>query len=180
MTTVAAPKPTIPGPRALPLLGWRATLLRVYVNPFASLRQLHETYGNVVALAQGDPSHVLVFGPALNFRVLAHPDLFEVSAGPWLKWPQDTALERLMGKNLGAMNGEKHRYHRRLMLPAFHKQQLRCYCDDMVRLTEAVIERWQEQSEIDVLLEMRRLTQRIGVETLFGLHNETERSVSGC
>src|SRR5690349_13061418 len=133
MATVTADTPPLPGPRALPLLGWRATLLRVYANPFTCLRRLHDTYGDVVALVRGDPSHVLVFGPALNFRVLAHPDLFEVSTGPPVKWLKVTALSRLMWKNVGVMNGESHRGQRRLMLPAFHKQQLRGYCDDMVR-----------------------------------------------
>lgn len=47
-------------------------------------------HGAVVALAQGDPSTVLAFGPAANFRLLANPDLFGVSAGPRPKLPKDT------------------------------------------------------------------------------------------
>jgi cytochrome P450 len=174
MATGTSHPPSIPGPRALPLLGWQTTLLRMYLNPFVTLPRLHDAYGDIVALAQGDPSHVLVFGPALNASVLAHPDLFEVSTEPPVKWLKETALSRLMWKNVGVMNGEHHKDQRRLMLPAFHKQQLMRYCDGMARLTQAAIGRWQEQSEIDVLFEMRQLTQRIGVQTLLGLHDEGE------
>src|SRR5436305_12144420 len=117
---------------------------------------------------------VLAFGPVVNFRLLANPDLFEVGAEPWLKMPKDTALGWLMRHNLTLMNGEKHRQDRRLMQPAFHKQQIVHYRDDMVTLTQQLIERWQEKPRINLLLEMRKLTERISVRTRFGLHNEAE------
>ncbi len=149
MATISVPQQTIPGPRALPLLGWRANMVKLYLNPFAYLRQLHNTYGDVVALARGDSSIVLAFGPAMNFRLLANPDLFEVGAEPWIKLPKDTALGRLMRNNLTLMNGEKHKQDRRLMQPAFHKQQIMRYRDDMVTLTQQTLERWQQKSKVE-------------------------------
>src|SRR5260370_8452626 len=78
MATVIAPQQAIPGPRALPLLSWRANMLKLYQNPFQYLRWLHDTYGDLVTLAQGNSSYVGPFGPALNFQILLTPHLFNV------------------------------------------------------------------------------------------------------
>ncbi len=103
MATITMSKQTIPGPRALPLLGWRAHMLRIFLYPFTYLRHLHDSYGDVVALAQGDPSHVLAFGPAMNFQILTNPDLFETTTSAFVKLPEDTAFGRLRSTNNSAV-----------------------------------------------------------------------------
>jgi len=155
-------------------------MLKFYRNPFSYLRWLHETYGDIVALAQGDPSYVFAFGPELNYQLLTNPDLFENSAALVARLPKDTALGRMFFNNLSLMTGEKHKQHRRLMQPAFHKQQIVQYCNDMVALTQRMLDLWKDQSEIDLNLEMKKLTQRIAVKTLFGLYNETELDQIGA
>ena len=106
---------TIPGPHALPVLGGQINLLKIFLNPFTYLRQWHDRYGDLVALAQGKPSKVLAFGPALNLQLLSNPDLFETGASTFVKLPEDTALGRLSLNNLTTMNGEKHKQQRHLM-----------------------------------------------------------------
>lgn len=174
MTTHTLARHPIPGPRAFPLLGKQANLLRFYRNPFRLLRSLHATYGDVVALAQGDTSFVFAFGPELNHQLLAQPELFENGTGPLLRLPKNTAVERLFAQNLAVMNGAHHKQQRRLMQPAFHRQQVQGYCADMVALTERTLDHWRPQSTIDLLAEMQQLTQRIAVKTLFGVDNEAE------
>src|SRR5690349_15091294 len=115
MATVPITHQHVPGPRALPLLGWRAGLLALFRHPFEYMRRLHDTYGDVVALAAGDPSHIFVFGPALNLRLLSNPDLFHVGRGSLFRPPKGTSLERLSLNNLLQMNGEHHMQQRRLM-----------------------------------------------------------------
>jgi cytochrome P450 len=173
MATLATTRTSIPGPRGLPLLGGRANLLKLFHNPFAYLCWLYDTYGDVVALAQGDPSYVFAFGPELNHQLLANPDVFENGMG-LLRLPKDTGLRRLFMNNLAVMNGAHHKQQRKLMQPAFHKKQLVRYHDDMVALTQRTLDCWQVQSEIDLLFEMKQLTQRIAVKTLFGVYNEAE------
>ena len=176
MATITVPRQTIPGPHALPLLGWRANMLKMFLNPFTYLRHLHEQYGDVVALAQGDPSRVVAFGPALNFQLLSNPDLFETSASAFVKIPKDTPLGRLMLNGLPVMNGEKHKQHRHLMQPAFHKQHVALYRDDMVMFTRQMLAQWEEQgqTQINVHRAMQQLTQRIAIKTLFGLYDEAD------
>ncbi len=181
MATVIAPQQAIPGPRALPLLSWRANMLKLYQNPFKYLRWLHDTYGDLVTLAQGNSSNVCAFGPELNFQILSDPRLFEVGGDtPFAKFRKDTAFGKLMELNLTQMNGEKHRQHRHLMQPAFHKQQVARYCEDMSALTQKTLDSWQRRSQIDLHREMQQLTQGIAVKTLFGLYDEAELTSAGA
>jgi len=174
MATIIAPMRTIPGPRGLPLLGWQINMMKLFVNPYSYMFRLHERYGDIVALARGTTSNVVAFGPALNFRILSNPDLFITGTGPFIKLSPDSTMGRLMMNNLGVMNGEKHRQHRHLMQPAFHKQQILHYCNDMIALTQNTLDSWQTKTEIDLHREMQQLTQRIAVKTLFGVYNEEE------
>src|SRR5216683_5106368 len=94
--------------------------------------------------------------------------------GKILKGTKDTALGRLLLSNLLNMNGEHHKLHRHLMQPAFHTRQVGQYHDDMVALTRLLLERWRSLSQIELHAEMKQLTQRIAVKTLFGLDDEKE------
>src|SRR5262249_809927 len=122
----------------------------------------------------GDPTYVFAFGPALNFHLLSQPTLFEAGKGTILKMPKDTAWGRIQFYNLLNMNGEHHKLHRHLIQPAFPNGQVGLYHEDMVALTLRMLERWQSLSEIDLHIEMKKLTQRITVKTLFGLDDEQE------
>jgi cytochrome P450 len=174
MATKTVSSHVIPGPAALPLLGRWTNMLKLFRYPCTYSRWLHDTYGDVVAMANGDPSYVFAFGPALNFHLLSQPTLFEAGKGTLLKMPKDTAWGRLQFYNLLNMNGEHHKQQRHLMQPAFHKRQIGLYHADMVALTERMLERWQSLSQIDLHFEMKKLTQRITVKTLFGLDDEQE------
>lgn len=177
MATITMTKQNIPGPHALPLLGGQINMLKLFLNPFANLRQWHDRYGDVVALVQGNPSSVLAFGPALNLQILSNPDLFEMKANSLVKLPpKDTAFGRLIFNNVAVMNGEKHKQQRHLMQPAFHKHQVALYRDDMVRFTQQLLTSWQEKRETQVNVHsvMQQLTLRIAIKTLFGLYEEAE------
>lgn len=174
MATVVAPRQAIPGPHALPLLNWRANMLKLYLSPFKYLSWLHSTYGDLVALAEGNAAYVCAFGPKLNFQLLTDPHTFGTGDSSIIKFRKNTAFGRMMETNLPQMNGEKHKQHRRLMQPSFHKQQVALYNDDFIALTQITLDKWQDQSQIDLHREMQQLTQRIAVKTLFGLYDETE------
>ena len=174
MATGIISRQTIPAPRALPLLSWRASFLKLYRDPFTYLPWLQRTYGNIVALAEGDPSYVCAFGPELNFQVLSQPAFFNQTANAFGKLPQGTVLARLFYNNLPLLNGEKHKQQRRLMQAAFHKKQIMHYHNDMVGLIHALLDHWQTHPEIDLSAEMKLITQRIAVKTLFGLYDEKE------
>jgi hypothetical protein len=66
MATSTAPQQTLPGPSALPLLGSEANMLKLFRDPCTYSRWLHDTYGDVVAMAQGDPAYVFALIPVRN------------------------------------------------------------------------------------------------------------------
>ncbi|MXQ55844.1 cytochrome P450 [Shimazuella sp. KC615] len=167
----------IPGPRSL--FGRYMNLLRFYRNPFTYSRWLHDEYGKIVALGQEDnPSYVFAFGSEYNQQILTDPDLFQISSS-LLKIPEESILGKMFYNNLILMTGEKHKKHRRLMQPAFHRQQIASYCSDMVQLTHQLGDHWETKGQIELNHEMKKLTQRIAVKTLFGLYNEEELDEMG-
>ena len=147
-------------------------MAKVFVDLWTNTRRLHDTYGDVVALAQGDPTYVFAFGPALNFQLLSQPALFLGGKEKIMKGMKDPILRRLFLPNLLNMNGERHKQQRHLMQPAFHARQVGQYHDDMAALTQRMLERWQSLSQVELYAEMKQLTQRIVVKTLLGLDDE--------
>ena len=85
---------------------------------------------------------------------------------------EDTAIGRVAARSLQLMKGEYHKQQRRLMQPAFHREQLTGYHDTMVSLTRQMSARWQPGSTIELHQEMEHLTRHIVVRTLFGLEDD--------
>lgn len=172
-TTTAISRP-IPGPRAVPLLGWRAGLIALFRDPFAGLQRLHDTYGDVVAMARGDAAYVFGFGPEMNHRILATPEVFDAGTAMLARMPQHTALARVNSHSIASTQGERHRQQRRLMQPAFHRQGIEAYRDIMVQRTRAMLDQWGSQPTVELNRAMRLLTRRIVVEALFGMDDDAE------
>src|SRR5574337_1797438 len=66
------------------------------------------------------------------------------------------------------LDGEVHRQHRRLMMPAFHKKRIELYSRTMVALTEETLNNWKMGEGRDIQKEMMSLTRWIATQTLFG------------
>ncbi|WP_268794561.1 cytochrome P450 [Paenibacillus sp. DMB20] len=168
---------SIPGPYSV--LGPKANMFKFFRRPFTFQRWLHDTYGSIVALGQGSkPSTVFAFGPEMNRQILTNPDFFEVSSA-FVKIPQNTVLGDMFYHNLMLMSGQKHRQHRRLMQPAFQHDQIVRYGQDMAMITERLADEWRGRTEIELNAEMKKLTQRIAVKTLFGMQDEHEMDHMG-
>ncbi len=167
---------TMPGPRAMPALGWRGNAIWFNLDTLAHLRQLYRTYGKIVALAQGSDRFVFAFGPEYNQQLLSQPDLFHTTDATSLPipLPRNTALERLFSNGLLQMNGPKHAQQRRLMMPALHKKRIEAYRDDVVALAERKLAGWRPGEQRHMLREMRELTLSIAVKTLLGLDPRQE------
>lgn len=162
------PQVPIRGPRPLPLLGARGNVIRFFGAPLRWMRGLHGRYGDIAAVSDRSPSLICAFGPAHNRQILPDARVFQNQDGGPYPIPQDSALARVLD-GLNFMNGDRHRQHRRLMMPAFQKAALDGYRDDMVAVAARRLESWQVGGILDVGEEMIELTLRLAVRCLFGL-----------
>lgn len=173
MTTFAVPATqALPGPRTLPVLGWRANLLPLLQNPIGHMRRLWRTYGDVVTLAEGHTNFVFVFSPQYNHQILSDPAHFYNgdgrSANPSVRIPPDSAAARLFS-GITTMNAGKHTQQRRLLMPAFHKKRVEALRDDMIAQTSRRLAGWQVGQERDLLREMKSLTLAVAMQSILGL-----------
>ena len=163
----------IPGPRTLPLLGWRANALAVLREPAGQLLRLHQTYGDIVALGPETGAPVAVFAPEYNHLLLTNTDLFysldvNDSASP-IRMPRNSAAARLLS-GIAGMNGPRHRTQRQLLLPGFHRKRVDGLVGVMGTLTEEHIAGWRSGQQIDIAHEMVELTLSLSVSSIIGLH----------
>ena len=159
------------GPRPVRLLGTLGNMLSFFRDPVRTLRALRERYGLIAALADRDPAVLCVFGGDYNRQILSDHRLFHNWSELPIPVPEDSAAARIAAA-LTNMNGEVHRRHRRLMMPAFQKSSVEGYQDDMVTITERALARLVPGETIDVSQVMKDLTMHIALRCLFGLESE--------
>jgi len=176
--------PAVPGPRALPVLGPIAELLRFVRDPLAHIGTLFEKFGPIAQLVVGSPTRIVsternvpgtVFlrGPELNRALLTnHADYHKCAlSGPL--YPQEPLSERTrpltrMLTGLFHANEADHRLQRRLLMPAFHRSRIESYRDEMVAVTEALMAEFRPGTTRDIRPDMMHVTLRIATSTLFG------------
>ncbi len=166
MATASVATAVIPGPPPVPLVGRVIQSYKVLRDPVRYLRWTYKTYGPISAVQRGDTSSIFAFGPDYNRLLLSNGALFYTI---FETITPKRSKERRRGVGLLNMNGEQHKQQRKLMMPAFHRKQVESYCADMVTYTEALLNRWRPGEPLDMAVEMRELTMRIAVKTLFGL-----------
>ena len=174
----------IPGPRPWPIVGRTLNSIRFAQDSVGYTRELFETYGNLVALsAKGGtqlysprdtcPGTLFACGPDLVRQVTTHHDIY-------FKYPLTGPLYRLRGKSprteplnhflvgLFGVNSDEHLRQRKLMLPAFHRQRLETYAQDMVAITADQLQQLRVGQVNDMATWLRQLTLRIVTKSLFG------------
>ncbi len=167
----------LPGPRAVPLLGWRGNALVFGRDPVAFLRRLRHEYGEVAAIARGVEEFIFFFNPDHTRQIFSDPTCFyntDLDTSTTFRFPEGTAYTRIFSGGLNQMNGLRHKQQRRLMMPSFHKQRIEDYRAGMIGLTEQKLATWGggrrlSAGPFDLLQEMRELTSAIAVKSFFGL-----------
>lgn len=119
-------------------------------------------YGDITHFRAG-PAHMYLF---------RHPDhIADILVKRAAIFQKTRSTKKLLCKFLGggliALEGEKHRTHRRLMQPAFHMQRIATYADKMVNHTRDHITNWKPGVEYDIPHEMDTLTLGIVMDCLF-------------
>lgn len=104
--------------------------------------------------------------------VVANPEAIEnilvTNHANFVKSRDYRAMEPLMGKGLLTSEGESWRRQRKLIQPAFDRDEISRYARIMVDRTEEMLATWRDGQTLDIHEEMMRLTLQIASQSLFG------------
>jgi cytochrome P450 len=149
-----------PGPRGLETFGFlgRGSAARA----LAFLEQTARSFGPISSFSILGRRVFLIDDPALIEDVLVtrqHQFVRDTGA---------TLLCELLGDGLLTSDEPRHRERRRLLQPAFHREQVATYAVSMVAESERMGREWEGRATIDIRTEMRKLTLSIVGACLFG------------
>jgi len=146
---------TVPG--AIPLLGHG---LRFVHDPLEFITSLR-AYGDVVAIRIGTTKVLVVNHPDLVRKVLVD------KAHAFDKGRQYEKLRPWWGNGLSVSDADSHLSQRRLMQPAFHRNQVAGYVRDMQDAAEAAIGAWAPGTPIGLNEELYALLVTMVTRNLF-------------
>src|SRR6266704_6029564 len=173
-----------PGPKPKPIVG---NLLEFRKDQLGYLTRLQQQYGKASTFYFGKTPVVMFTTPeavktpvvmfttpeAVRYVLVEHAKNFtmrEITQG----------LRLLLGNGLLTTDGEFHQQQRRLVLPAFHRKRVESYRGTMNDYTEHMLEYWQAGRQIDIAVEMQRLTLRIVAKALFNVNLTHESHALGA
>ena len=133
-------------------------------DPLGFLTTLARTHGDIVRFRLGDhePDLFLLNHPDYIREVLVTHDR------SFSKWFSIERIKEVLGDGLFVSEGEFHLRQRRLVQPAFHRERIASYADQMTAFAVQLRERWQADAVVDIAREMNWLAMMIVGSTLFG------------
>jgi cytochrome P450 len=130
-------------------------------EPIPLFEHLHKTFGRI--------AHYRFFGTTIIF--INDPDWIQEilinQAGSFIKERTLKRMKILLGEGLITSDDPIHMRQRRIAAPAFHRQRIAGYAEQIVANAAAARDAWSEGQEIDVADEMMHLSLHIVARTLF-------------
>ncbi|GCE12281.1 cytochrome P450 [Tengunoibacter tsumagoiensis] len=175
----------IPGPPPTPIIGKYGNTIQLVNDTVGYADRLYKRYGPVAAVVRGEkgvnfsnpqadcPGSVIICGPELTYNYATQHDTYNKIPLTGLLYrqrnvsPRTAPLKHLL-TGLFAVQHEQHRKERRMLQPAFSKKNILAYREDMVHITQSVLDGLQIGKRYDIASEARILTSRIATKTLFG------------
>jgi cytochrome P450 len=127
----------------------------------SALVAFHRGTGDVFRLSLPGFSPIIVAGPDANRFVL-------VTAKDQFAWRcEGDPVAQLLGHGMLVEDGTIHDDARALANPLLHKRAIGGYIATMSELTDRAIAEWEDDSTLDMAVEMRKITLNIVMKTLF-------------
>ncbi len=159
-----------PGPKPKPVVG---NVLDFRKGQIAFLTGLQRQYGKASTFYFGAfPAVMFTTAEAVRYVMVENAKNFtirEIAQG----------LQLLLGDALLTTDGDFHQRQRRLVLPAFHRKRVVSYRDVMIAYTERMLEDWQPGQQVNLAVEMQKLTLRIVGKALFDVELTQKSSTLG-
>jgi cytochrome P450 len=149
-----------------------ARMRRFDRDPLGLLVECYERFGPVFTLKLFHHNAVFMLGPEANhYMLVSHAKNFRWRTGHLRD------LIPLLGDGLLTIDGPVHRMHRRLMLPAFHREQIEAAAAVMGAEVDRALAELNPGERVDVYDWTRRLALRVAMRALFGL--DPDRAKAG-
>src|SRR6202789_3670416 len=145
--------------RALPFYMRRAWVH--FGRPIPLFEHLHKTFGPIAQYRFMGTLIVFINEPAWINEILIN------QAGSFIKERTLKRMKILLGEGLITSDDPIHMRQRRIAAPAFHRQRIAGYADEIVRSAAATCDGWREGDKVDVADAMMKLSLRIIARTLF-------------
>jgi cytochrome P450 len=136
--------------------------LRFGRGPFRFFMDLRKEYGELVYYWSFGMKFFAIYSPELLEHVLVR------NAKNYIKDPFTRSWDRVFGQGLLISEGEHWRRERRIVQPAFHRDRIASYENEMREKARSRSESWGSGGEKVVNHEMMQLTLDIVMRTLFG------------
>lgn len=148
---------------------------RTFSDPLGLLLEHQRAYGPVFTIRHGPQAVVWAIGATANHQML----VTEFDAFTWREgrfsdlWP-------LLGDGLLNVDGPFHRDIRKLLLPAFHAEQVAAVGDAMVAEGAAAAERLTPGQQLELYGWARRLAMRIALRGLLAIEGGDDHALAGA
>jgi cytochrome P450 len=125
------------------------------------------------------------YGDLVHFRLghrhayqLNHPDLIRdlliTDSGSHHRGPLMQRARNVLGEGLLTSEEPRHGRQRRVLQPAFHREQILRYGESMLACAERLAHSWEDGAVVDIHYEMSQLTLAIVGASLFGMEFEQD------
>jgi cytochrome P450 len=130
-------------------------------HPIRLFEHLHKTYGNIAHYRFMGTPIVFLNDPRYIQQVLV------TDAASFVKERTVRRMKILLGEGLITSDDPIHKRQRRIVAPAFHRQRIAAYGDQIVTCADAQQKHWHPNQPIDIAAASMQLSLEIVARTLF-------------
>jgi cytochrome P450 len=130
-------------------------------QPIMLFEHLQRTFGNIAQYRFFGTHIVFVNTPEYIHEILIN------QAPSFVKERTVRRMKVLLGEGLITSDDPIHKRQRKIAAPAFHRQRIAAYADQIVSLAVAASDGWQPGQTIDIAAAMMKLSLEIVARTLF-------------
>lgn len=148
-------------------------LRRTFSDPLGLLLEHRRRHGPVFTIRHGPQAIVWAISAAANHQILVSDfEAFSWRRGRFVDlWP-------LLGDGLLNIDGPFHRDARKVLVPAFHSEQVAAAGDTMVAEGAAEVSRLMPGQTLELYGWSRRLAMRIALRALVGIEGSDEQALA--
>jgi cytochrome P450 len=156
----------LPGEEGLP---WVGNSFEFLADPLRYAKRMLDSYGPVSRCSFLFERSVNLISAEANEVVLLDRGRHFSAMRGW-----QPVLGQLFPRGLMLRDGDDHRYHRRLMQPAFRKEALAAYLERMRPRIARTVTQWVPRGGLQFYPSIKRLTLEIAAEVFLGVELQSE------